>query len=261
MSAINDTERVNEQYRDPTNLNIRKLIHQKYSTNKAGFGNWIFSNYEIKDNAKVLELGCGTADIWKDKQDIINNISELSLTDISKGMLDSAIESLGKNEKIKYAIVDICEIPYPDHSFDIVIANMMLYHVSDITKALSEVKRVLKTDGKFYCATFGEKGINEYILKLLDEKSVSDKTNKKFTLQNGSDILKSHFGHITKLIYEDALEVTNIDDMIEYINSLSDMSDINNIDKNIIRNKLNSKMINGVLHIPKEYGMFVCENR
>ena len=67
MSNWNDAEVVKQQYATETNLNIRIAIHEKYSTNKMGFGNWIFSNYEISDGMKVLELGCGTGDMWKDK--------------------------------------------------------------------------------------------------------------------------------------------------------------------------------------------------
>ncbi len=38
-------------------------------------------------------------------------------------------------------------IPYDDNSFDIVIANHILEHVSNVDKALSEINRVLKSEG------------------------------------------------------------------------------------------------------------------
>ncbi|MBO7637383.1 MAG: hypothetical protein J6S91_00240, partial [Treponema sp.] len=62
MRTINNQKTVKEQYANATNLNTRISIHQKYSTNKMGFGNWIFSNYKITKNRKVLELGWGTGD-------------------------------------------------------------------------------------------------------------------------------------------------------------------------------------------------------
>ncbi len=46
-----------EQYKTAENLNIRISIHQKYSVNRQGFGNWIFSTYQIGEGMKVLELG------------------------------------------------------------------------------------------------------------------------------------------------------------------------------------------------------------
>lgn len=58
MSNWNDAEVVKQQYATETNLNIRIAIHEKYSTNKMGFGNWIFSNYEISDGMKVLDANC-----------------------------------------------------------------------------------------------------------------------------------------------------------------------------------------------------------
>ena len=43
--------------------------------------------------------------------------------------------------------VDLLAVPYPDASFDIVIANHVLEHVADDRKALSEIRRVLKIGG------------------------------------------------------------------------------------------------------------------
>ena len=70
MSRINNQKNVKEQYANAGNLNTRISIHQKYSTNKIGFGNWIFSNYKTTQGMKVLELGCGTGDMWKGINDL-----------------------------------------------------------------------------------------------------------------------------------------------------------------------------------------------
>jgi SAM-dependent methyltransferase len=43
--------------------------------------------------------------------------------------------------------VDLLSIPYPDASFDFVIANHVLEHVADDLRALSELRRVLKPGG------------------------------------------------------------------------------------------------------------------
>ena len=71
MSKINDTTAVKQQYATANNLNTRISIHDKYSTNKMGFGNWIVSNYEIEKGDKVLELGCGNGDMWKNRESLI----------------------------------------------------------------------------------------------------------------------------------------------------------------------------------------------
>lgn len=258
MSEINSEANVQKQYKNPDNLNIRISIHDKYSVNKMGFGNWIFSNYEIRDGMNVLELGCGTGDMWKKNMDFINKCSQLIMTDLSKGMLETAKVNVGEHSNVLYQIVDIQSIPFTNNKFDVVIANMMLYHVPDLNKGLSEVRRVLKQGGKFYCATYGEHGIIEYLSNLLSDYEVEDHINRNFTLQNGKDLLEKQFENVQRLEYVDALEVTNIDDIVEYIYSLSCMSVLSNIKKEDIKITLEQNMKNGVLTIPKEYGMFVA---
>ena len=185
-----------EQYSTADNLNIRISIHKKYSVNKKGFWNWIFSNYQIEDGMSVLELGCGTGEMWIGKDDLIKRCSTLILSDQSEGMLSMAKANLREYDRIEYRAADIQDIPFSDGQFDIIIANMMLYHVPDLSKGLQEVHRVLKENGTFYCATYGENGIKEHIELLFDDFPISSIYNYNFTLQNGKEKLKRYFPNV-----------------------------------------------------------------
>ncbi len=71
IGSSNDAEAVRTQYSTSNGLKIRLAFHDMYSTNKYGYGNWILSNYEISEGAKVLEAGCGTASMWVGHDDLI----------------------------------------------------------------------------------------------------------------------------------------------------------------------------------------------
>lgn len=258
MEALNSHDTVKEQYKTSDNLVTRISIHEKYSANKQGFGNWIVSHYDIPPDSEILELGCGTGSMWKGNLGLLNNGARLLLTDISEGMISAAEKTLGAHENVSYAIADIEALPYKNGCFDRVVANMMLYHVPDLEKGLSEVKRVLSEGGYFYCATFGENGIIPYISGLLKEYGATDTTSKNFTLQNGHDILTKYFSDVKRFDYEDHLEVTDIEDILDYIYSMSGILSIAGLERSEIKRVLEKNAVNGVLYIPKENGMFVC---
>lgn len=258
MVTVNNSEEVKKQYADSGKLSTRISIHDRYSVNKQGFGNWIFSNYRIDAGMKVLELGCGTGSMWKGQEELIKKCGKLVLSDFSEGMVETAKENVGEAGNVEYKGIDIQNIPYADSEFDVVIANMMLYHVPDLSKGLSEVRRVLKKDGTFYCATYGEHGIVEYLASLLGRYGVEDKINKVFTLQNGAEILGGFFAKAERRDYIDSLAVTDPDDMVEYIYSLTGMSTLSEVPKAEIREILVRNMKDGVLNVPKEYGMFIA---
>lgn len=67
----------------------------------------------------------------------------MTLTDLSENMVSAVKSSLGEQDNISYGVVNIENIPYTDNCFDRVIANMMLYHVPNLDKGLSEVRRIL----------------------------------------------------------------------------------------------------------------------
>ena len=253
------SQNVEVQYKTAANLNIRSAVHTKYSTNKQPFGEWIYSHYDIADGARILELGCGTGNIWKDKGCLFDHKISLVLSDFSSGMLESARENVGMYPGVAYQVIDIQNIPYPDASFDVVIANMMLYCVPDLHKELSEVRRVLKPGGKFYCATYGEHGIMRFINDALRDLGVHGEIYKSFTLQNGDEILRSHFDEVSMCTREDGLEITVVDDFVDYVMSMSSLAGVESLNRDSLCQAFESKLVNGILYIPKEYGMFICK--
>lgn len=252
------SNKVIEQYQKHNNLDIRVELHKRYSKNKFGFNNWIFSNFQITDDIKVLELGCGTGELWKNQLDVIDKMEQLIVTDFSSDMVEKTKSVIGNRDNVEYKIMDIQNISFENETFDIVIANMLLHHVDDIDKALDEVNRVLKKGGIFYCATFGENGVVDYLASLFKNEINQELENKTFTLQNGKNYLIRYFNNVEKLIYDDELQVTSIDDLVQYIQSLKGISEIGSLEEEIIRKRLESEFSNGKLIIPKEYGMFIA---
>lgn len=253
--VINNGEKVKEQYSKADGLNTRISIHEKYSTNKMGLGNWYFTVYKQEDGMRVLELGCGTGTMWMNHKDFIAKCSEVVLSDFSEAMLAKTESNLGSADNLSYKVVDIQNIPYEDEYFDMVIANYMLYHVPDIDKALSEVRRVLKKDGVFYAATSGENGIMETIVGWLGMPNAYKNT---FSLENGGEKLSKYFSKVEIERYIDSLEVTDIDDLMEYIYSGITFKNTCTLSRDEVRNILEQHKEGGILKLPKDPGMFVA---
>lgn len=72
--------------------------------------------------------------MWNGRESLISTCSRLILSDCSDGMVATTKETVGNYDNIEYKVLDIQQIPYEDDSFDVVIANMMLYHVPNIKK-------------------------------------------------------------------------------------------------------------------------------
>lgn len=56
---------LNEQYKTSSNLTNRASLHERFSTNPQGWMHWMFDQYDLPENASVLELGCGPAWLWR----------------------------------------------------------------------------------------------------------------------------------------------------------------------------------------------------
>ena len=249
---------VQTQYSTADRLDRRISLHEKYSTNPQGFGSWIASHYRFNSGAKVLELGCDTGNMWLGRDELIERCKPLVLSDLSEGMLAAARKTLQGYRTILYRRIDIQDIPYPEAAFDAVIANMMLYHVPNLDRGLSEVHRVLKPGRRFYCATYGENGILPYLCGLFDLPLADSGLNHAFTLQNGEQILHRHFERVERYDYLDSLAITDVEDLVDYICSLTGVTSLRVLPRGRLRAVLQSHMVDGVLTVPKDYGMFIA---
>jgi len=155
---------------------------------------------DIPKNGRILELGCGNGILWRTNAQSINENWDITLSDFSEGMLESAKQN-NHSDKFKYELIDVQDIPNADETFDVIIARHMLYHVPDIDKAICEVRRILKPDRKFYVSTNGIEHMQELETLVTSYDANIDINLKKFAvrfgLENGGDILKKYFGNVS----------------------------------------------------------------
>jgi SAM-dependent methyltransferase len=252
-----------DQYRDAGNLNARIEIHQRFSTNPQGWFPWVWDTLEkLPQQAQVLELGCGAGSLWTACPERIPAGWVLTLSDLSEGMLKSAWHNLvviGRG--IKFEQIDAQSIPYQDETFDIVIANHMLYHVPDRPKAIAEIRRVLRLGGVLVAAT---SGVNH--LKEMDEWFLSTKTDMDFSavanpfmLENGLEQLQSFFSQIEIRRYEDGLRITEIPPLMAYLRSTSRVGDAPEVAFAKLEQELTAELQSkGAILVTKDSGLFLA---
>jgi len=219
-----------DQYKDSSNLDARVAIHQRFSTNSYGWCKWVFDTLlKLPENAKILELGCGPGYLWKENINQIPAGWNITLSDLSSGMLDAAWRNLVVTGRaFKFEEIDAQSIPYEDETFDAVIANHMLYHVPDRLKAIAELKRVLTPNGRLIATTIGQNHLKEIANWIQQVKPGTDFVSfgSPFTLENGLDQLKPFFSQVTLSRYSDSLQVTEIKPIIAFIRSTSHAAEI-----------------------------------
>lgn len=124
---------------------------------------------------KILEIGCGNC---RNLLLFSYNNFECHGIDFSKKMLEMSEEYCKKHDldvKLKYGLAT--EIPFPDKSFDYVLSISMLHHLNskDRIKAVEEIKRILKLNGRAII-TVWNKLQKRFILK---KKDISVPWHKK----------------------------------------------------------------------------------
>lgn len=232
MPAVNDPKIVQQEYATDEVLRIRQQTHAEYTVPKIDFVDWVLSNVKWRGNERVLDLGCGNGIYYTPLME--GNFShapesvnfEYHGADISPGTLENH-PLFGSGA---LTVADAMDLPYADNSFDVVMANHMLYHVQDIDATVLEIKRVLKPGGVLVSATNSQLTMPEIqvllkraivILTRMGSANVEAPlpASDLFALENGCSQLSHHFYAVMRSDLPGTLVFHEVDPLMRYIQS------------------------------------------
>lgn len=134
-------------------------------------------NYLKEEN--ILDIGCGTGELL-----YMINKKGLNLygIDLSDKMIEEAKMKLQNHANL--TIGDSENLPYKDNKFDIIICNDSFHHYPNPIKALKEMNRVLKNNGKLIMGDcyqpFISRQIMNIFMKFSKEGDVKIYSKKEF---------------------------------------------------------------------------------
>jgi ubiquinone/menaquinone biosynthesis C-methylase UbiE len=215
-----------DQYRDSRHLEARIALHRQFSTGETDWFDWVWQKLALQPGERVLECGCGPGGLWDYNRERIPAGCTITLTDLSPGMVAEAEAALADMPQFRFEVANIEQLPYADGSFDVVVANHMLYHVPHLEEALAEVKRVLAENGhfgelsasRFLCATNGNDHMRE-LTQLGRSHHVPLHVRSEelaFRLENGADLLRPYFSRVERHDYDSHLAVTEVEPLVDY---------------------------------------------
>lgn len=209
------------QYQNATNISARIRLHRDFSVNKKGWFPWIMEQCALRPGMDVLEIGCGNGALWSENMQTLPENIHIALSDKSEGMIHEVRHLFSDDPRFSFEVCDCAKIPYADNSFDLLIANHVLFYCDDIDTALRECRRVLRPGGRMIAGTYGRDHMKEItqLVQAFNPAIVlsADHLYEKFGLENGGEILRRYFSEVSCRHYEDAIEISEAEPLISYI--------------------------------------------
>ena len=112
---------------------------------------FLSENWKGKKFTEFLDIGCGLGRncIFMAKKKFIVSTFDLSNKSVESTKLNAAKQGVKFND---IRVADMLNIPYPNDSFDCVLAMNVISHTDKVgfDRILKEIKRVLKVGGEVY---------------------------------------------------------------------------------------------------------------
>ncbi|MDD6229917.1 MAG: methyltransferase domain-containing protein, partial [Lactimicrobium massiliense] len=209
------------QYQNAANITARIRLHSLYSTNPLGWFVWLYQQASIQDGMKILEIGCGNGALWQQNLSVLPPHVQIVLSDISAGMIHDVQNRFRNDARFSCMVFDAAHMPFDDNTFDLVIANHMLFYCDDLSQVLQECARVLKVNGHLEASTYSSRHMKE-ITELVQSFSPQivlskDKLYEKFGLDHGAQLLSPYFRDIERRKYQDSIVLHEAEPLIAYI--------------------------------------------
>jgi SAM-dependent methyltransferase len=220
---------INKAYANDESLLVRQRTHEKYSIPKIDFSEWVLDRILWQGNEHVLDVGAGPGTYFNY---VVPRIPDGWLVggDLSIGMARRALDNAHEMTTSPAVLnLDAQTLPFPDHTFDVVLANHMLYHIPDIDRALIEIRRVLKPTGSLIAATNSQFNLPEFeqlirrAYGLLGAVGPDIQpmlpTATNFHLEDGAVKLARHFYAVARYDLPGAFIFPSVQPALDYLNS------------------------------------------
>ena len=223
--ALTDLEQaIQGYYASDRNLRIKEETQARYLVPQVDLASWALSTLDWTGVEAVLDIGAGRGSHYERLRRDKPELRYFAL-DLSPQMLRC---HPGASQRL--ACADAMRLPYADASFDVVMANDMLYLLADLDSGLQEIKRVLKPAGRLLAATEGLFNLPELqvllrrAIALLSSKGSKVETPAPpigaFALENAARILERHFFAVVRHDMPAALHFPDVEPALDYVDSL-----------------------------------------
>jgi len=194
------------QYATTTKLDARSFLHRRYATSPVPLSVFEARLIDWPADSTVLECGCGAGSFWHNVE--LPRTMSLMVTDLSPGMVEAGIGTAAAHgfEHVCGQECDVQQLPFDDESFDIVVANHMLYHVPDPDRAVAELARVVRAGGVVLTATNGHGHMRE----------INDALAEVFGIESGEVRLREAFASIAWHAFDNDLIVDDPAPVVDY---------------------------------------------
>ncbi len=134
--------------------------------------------------------------------------------DASAMALDAVAEAAPARERgVDARLGSVEDLPFRDESFDVAVANWMLYHVPDVDRGVSELARAVRGGGRLVAVTNGLDHFRE-LAELVGVTRTSP-----FNAENGAEILGRHFSHVDRRDATGWVTFPTYEDAMSYVDS------------------------------------------
>ena len=253
------------QYANSTRLKARANIHAKYG--RGDWFGWSAAQPDWPHAGSVLEVGCGPGWFWAKATPFVNPSLWLQLTDLSAGMAREAVERvrrIGHWDRVAGQVADACALPFPNASFDAVLASHMLYHLPDPRDGVAEIARVLRPGGTAIVATNGIANMRELfeLRRRVFGGDAGGQVSRAFALENGQAMLEAAFSEVELRRYSDVLICTDPADIFGYLTSSPPGDNASETETAALRIVIAEAFDagGGTFTVTKDIGAFLCRS-
>ena len=93
---------------------------------------------------RILDLACGPGTLSYPIAQSVSPGGEVVGIDLAPGMIELALRDVPPGLPVRFELMDMEDLRFPDHSFDATVCGHGFQFVPDLRRALSETRRVLK---------------------------------------------------------------------------------------------------------------------
>lgn len=176
-------------------LETRIQAHQKYSS--FSLEEWVERYLPLSMGEILLDIGCGNGNLFPSYSKKLGNQGVIVGLDQSTNLLSNAAKREGVTPRLLLQWDMNQSFPFVENSFNLVVSFFAIYYADDVERIVTEIKRVLKTEGSLFLIGPTDRNagelydFNEKLFGIARDEKINRRTNR----------LEKEFSHTVQKVF------------------------------------------------------------
>lgn len=208
--------------------NFRYGLYERYGTSRQRWHEWLFEQLQLETGMRVLDLGCGHGNVWREGWQRIPEGCCITLLDretqglqFLRGIYRERCGELAAGVKLTFLCEDAERWQCPAAGYDLILAGHLWNYIRDKESLLGRLHLGLAKGGRListFTSQASVRDVNRILEPVLGRRALGVYEERRQVIaEQMEELFDAEFAHVSRMTFHNCLRIPQPEELLRYL--------------------------------------------